>query len=43
MAGEEQLVCLDYLMAASEYEDFLQLVADFQGMQAWGARASQLQ
>mmetsp|Transcript_37823 Transcript_37823/g.82271 ORF Transcript_37823/g.82271 Transcript_37823/m.82271 type:complete len:151 (-) Transcript_37823:109-561(-) len=29
------LSCVDYLLAATEYNRFLQLVADFQSMQQW--------
>ena len=29
------LSCVDYLLAACEYDRFLRLVADFQSMQQW--------
>ena len=30
-----QVSCLDYMLACAEYDDFLQLVADFKSMDQW--------
>merc|ERR1711865_844687 len=34
------ITCVDYLLAATDYAHFVQLVADFQGLEMWEAEGA---